>query len=148
MQKGIPTKTCYAILKKRREQSCASKTSLVLDATGKHSLTFSSMAEASAWIRMMKTRKGPDDMTFSPVEVGSDVFSELTRLHLVVPTRCELANIPGQCGRISCWGWRTQRTRRGSRLSLIGIATDSGRCARTMLISDSQKVSPLAQNSP
>jgi hypothetical protein len=24
---------------------------------------------------MMKTRKGPDDMTFSPVEVGSDVFS-------------------------------------------------------------------------
>ena len=76
MQKGIPAKTCYAILKKRREQSCASKTSLVLDATGKHSLTFSSMAEANAWIRMMKTRKGPDDMTFSPVEVGSDVFSE------------------------------------------------------------------------
>jgi hypothetical protein len=34
------------------------------------------MAEASAWIRMMKTRKGPGDMTFSPVEVGSDVFSE------------------------------------------------------------------------
>ena len=76
MQKGTPTKTCYAILKKRREQSCASKTSLVLDATGKYSLTFSSMAEASAWIRMMKTRKSPDDMTFSAVEVGSDVFSE------------------------------------------------------------------------
>jgi hypothetical protein len=70
MQKGIPAKTCYAILRKQREQSCAFKTSLVLDATGKHSLTFSSMAEASAWIRMMKTRKGPDDMTFSPVEVG------------------------------------------------------------------------------
>ena len=76
MQKGIPAKACYAILKEQREQSCASKTSLVLDATGKHSLTFSSMAEASAWIRMMKTRKGPDDMTFSPVEVGSDLFSE------------------------------------------------------------------------
>ena len=76
MRKGIPAKTCYAILKKRREQSCASKTSLVLDATGKHSLTFSSMAGASAWIRMMKTRKGPDNITFSPVEVGSDVFSE------------------------------------------------------------------------
>ena len=75
MQKRIPAKTC-AILKKYRQQSCASKTSLVLDATGKHPLTFSSRAEASAWIRVMQARKGCEHMTFSPVEVGSDVFSE------------------------------------------------------------------------
>jgi hypothetical protein len=75
MQKRIPAKTC-AILKKHREQSCASKTSLVLDATGKHPLTFSSRAEASAWIRVIQAKKGYADMTFSPVEVSSDVFSE------------------------------------------------------------------------
>jgi hypothetical protein len=75
MQKRIPAKTC-AILKKHWEQSCSSKTSLVLDATGKHPLTFSSRAEASAWIRVIQAKKGYEHMSFSPVEVGTDVFSE------------------------------------------------------------------------
>jgi hypothetical protein len=73
--KGFRRKHATPILEKHREQTCAIKASLVLDATGQHPLTFSSMAQASAWIRIMKARKGPEGMTYSPVKAGGDVFS-------------------------------------------------------------------------
>ena len=80
--KRLPLKTCYAIIKDRSCHGSETNISLVLDATGKIPLTFSSYEEARRWIRLTTSREEGNErgrVIHTITEVGSKGFNDASR---------------------------------------------------------------------
>ena len=62
LKKRLGLKICYGITREVRcDDSAETTISLVLDATETLPLTFSTLDEATTWLRLMRNRKGASD---------------------------------------------------------------------------------------
>ena len=81
LKKRLGLKICYGITREVRcDDSAETTISLVLDATETLPLTFSTLDEATTWLRLMRNRKGASDTagrwSYTVAKVGSRRFQD------------------------------------------------------------------------